>query len=334
MERRMASCEFLSPTQLTVTLFENYTNVITSALVWYEYFLTLSQEIEVVWGGKHSLYAALILLVRYNILCNATMVLLICMHVTTNAAIFSLLKTILDVSSILAYFFVAAFTSLRISAVWEKDRRLLFTIFSMAIAPAITSTICLILPRTASVVIPKFGAPSVTCELGLTMDPDAHVQLVLASQIPNLVSNTLVLILTWIKTVGNYRMKQRLHLCTSLGLTGLFLRNGTVYFLVLFVMDVSQLSVARSFCLSQITYVLSSILVSRFLLNLRQSYAQSTTQETSTSTTSMICFAGSGGNLAEYLVLPGDIEEDSERDDIAFSEVPNERELCSDHVGV
>ncbi|GJE89145.1 hypothetical protein PsYK624_052390 [Phanerochaete sordida] len=68
-----------------------------------------------------------------------------------------------------------------------------------------------------------------------------------------------------------HRQARRLHIKTSLA--SLFLRDGTVYFLVLLIVNISQLAVFELTGLPYISIFLTSataILISRFIMNLRQ----------------------------------------------------------------
>ncbi|THG95249.1 hypothetical protein EW026_g6369 [Hermanssonia centrifuga] len=84
----------------------------------------------------------------------------------------------------------------------------------------------------------------------------------------------LVLVVTWVKTARNLAEGARIGMRTPL--STMLLRDGTIYFAILFVMNIVQVVVktALSFqnlnLLTPVIQTLQPILISRFLLNLRQ----------------------------------------------------------------
>ncbi|EKM50772.1 uncharacterized protein PHACADRAFT_213651 [Phanerochaete carnosa HHB-10118-sp] len=80
------------------------------------------------------------------------------------------------------------------------------------------------------------------------------------------------------ETFDHIRAARKLSIKTPL--STLFLRDGTLYFIVLIVLNIGQVVVAPSLCVSQLIYTLSSILMSRFFLNLRQTGEHPATERT------------------------------------------------------
>ncbi|GJE88865.1 hypothetical protein PsYK624_049520 [Phanerochaete sordida] len=80
----------------------------------------------------------------------------------------------------------------------------------------------------------------------------------------------LVLVLTWVKTFSQWRESRRLGLSKSI--TESLIRDGTIYFLLLLGVNLAQiLTYNLTFApVNLLIAVMPSLLVSRFLLNLRQ----------------------------------------------------------------
>ncbi|THH00541.1 hypothetical protein EW026_g2018 [Hermanssonia centrifuga] len=108
----------------------------------------------------------------------------------------------------------------------------------------------------------------------ITMAQYLVFALVLATRFCMIIADIIVLALTWMKTYRNSREFLRMNMGVSLSI--LLLRDGTIYFVVLLVMNIAQIcveNVPRLQVLSPvITFVnnLTPILTSRFLINLRQ----------------------------------------------------------------
>ncbi|GJE93784.1 hypothetical protein PsYK624_099450 [Phanerochaete sordida] len=82
----MSTCEFISSDEADSAILSSYSNVIMSSLVLYEHLITVAPEVEVVWQRKRSIPSVLFLCNRYNVLCSATILLLMCLRVTKDSA--------------------------------------------------------------------------------------------------------------------------------------------------------------------------------------------------------------------------------------------------------
>ncbi|GJE93805.1 hypothetical protein PsYK624_099670 [Phanerochaete sordida] len=103
-------------------------------------------------------------------------------------------------------------------------------------------------------------------------------------------------------------------------LSTVFVMDGTLYFVVLIGLHATQLVVSRSMCLAPLLYIMSSVLVSRFLLNLRQVNEQSNMGST-VEQQSTLQFAGAVGGLSAPLALsdcPSNGANDADYDGVAL----------------
>ncbi|TCD60743.1 hypothetical protein EIP91_009611 [Steccherinum ochraceum] len=130
-------------------------------------------------------------------------------------------------------------------------------------------------------------------------------------------SDTLVIVLTWVKTFGLRRVAARLHLRGSL--SSILLRDGTVYFAIILALNAVQLATEESNVIWNpvpiFIDVFTTILISRFILNLRQvfDHSQNPNQDLSTfnsnGTFTVPRFVGNlGAELEHSVSSPHDVD--------------------------
>ncbi|TCD64640.1 hypothetical protein EIP91_003842 [Steccherinum ochraceum] len=225
----------------------NFCAVAAATLLFYDFFLTLGDEIKCVWKGKFSGVTVLFVLNRYVTIVYRALMLIQLMPWNTNALTEAQADTV-DIDS--------------------------FSIFNRVFA----------------------------------MTADA-----------------IILILTWIRTAGIMRTF-KLKVKTSLGL--MLLRDGTIFFVFLLTLNAINLvaiKAQRFGAVPAISDVVTSILISRFLLNLRGVYVVNeivTSSSFHPSRMSDVRFADSiTGNLGAPLVFAkprarGAEDDDDEREEI------------------
>ncbi|KAI0638277.1 hypothetical protein C8Q77DRAFT_1242693 [Trametes polyzona] len=124
----------------------------------------------------------------------------------------------------------------------------------------------------AHTIISNFPYP-IGCTWTPAMSPHMYNSFSIAVRTCNIITDLLVLVITWWKTYGIRRAVANAKLKVSL--STLILRDGTIYFLisVLLVMNVLHIALTVSLRFTWIIALeapLTTILVSRFLLNLRE----------------------------------------------------------------
>ncbi|KAJ8473889.1 hypothetical protein ONZ51_g7565 [Trametes cubensis] len=244
------------------------------ALFIWDYLATFDSEVQYVWGQRLSAATILFIVNRYvNLL--ITILELIeqapfqtpeVSAITTCVPMSTGVQTV-DGSScppvvrvlqsllISATFIVAVFASLRVYAIWSRDWRPALLIFVLALVTPI-----------ANLYMDITGTPIPAPR------PSVGLAVVIAERVTTTAYDGLVLLFTLMKTARVRRAAMSLD--TSPSLMALILRDGTLYFLLLVLMNIAQIVVAAkipgnnfiAFFISPLT----SILISRFLLNLRQ----------------------------------------------------------------
>ncbi|EKM57494.1 uncharacterized protein PHACADRAFT_206395 [Phanerochaete carnosa HHB-10118-sp] len=93
---------------------------------------------------------------------------------------------------------------------------------------------------------------------------------VIGTRVPLIFADALVLVLTWIKTLRQLTEARRLRL--PLSISTCLLRDGTLYFLILLVVNIVQILTATTVAIAPVSAFVSTvppILINRFMLNLR-----------------------------------------------------------------
>ncbi|OSD07814.1 hypothetical protein PYCCODRAFT_1430008, partial [Trametes coccinea BRFM310] len=244
----------------------NYYSVAARALFIWDYLATLDREIEYVWGQRLSAASILFVVNRY-------VNLLITVLELVEQAPFQTPKScppvvrILQSLLIFSTFIVAAFATLRVYAVWSRNWRPALPVFLLALMTPVAN---LYMDITGTPI--PAPRPSVGCAIQTNIAPNVYSQIVIAERTTTTAYDALVLIFTFIKTSQARRAAMSLSRRPSL--VALILRDGTMYFLLLVVMNIAQIVVAAEFpgnnFVAFFISPLTSILISRFLLNLRE----------------------------------------------------------------
>ncbi|EKM54310.1 uncharacterized protein PHACADRAFT_258091 [Phanerochaete carnosa HHB-10118-sp] len=128
------------------------------------------------------------------------------------------------------------------------------------------------------VVDPFVGAACIS-EISVSAETASMWVVLYVSRGSSIVADTIVLVLTWIKTFGHWRDVRRANIGVSL--TTCLLRDGTIYFIALLVINIAQpltynfsadLSPVGVFVASPVgafVAVLPPVLINRFMINLR-----------------------------------------------------------------
>ncbi|RDX46707.1 hypothetical protein OH76DRAFT_1420098 [Lentinus brumalis] len=243
------------------------------ALFLWDYFVTFDREVEYVWGQKLSAASLLFILNRYVNLLITILELIEQAPFQTPASLLIFATFIVAVSNLRE----SVFVTLRVYATWSRDWRPALPILALALlTPAANMYIDII---GTPIPAPR---PSVGCAIRTNIDPGVYSTMrlrvliaelvVIAERATTTAYDFLILLFTLMKTAKV--RKAALSLDVHPSLMVLLLRDGTTYFLLLLVMNLAQIVVAAevlgnnfiAFFISPLT----SILITRFLLNLRQ----------------------------------------------------------------
>ncbi|KAH9847240.1 hypothetical protein C2E23DRAFT_849498 [Lenzites betulinus] len=260
-----------------------YSLLSTTCLLYYDYCLTLTSEIELVWRRKWSPATGFYLAIRYGVLIVNTMSVF---HVffrgppsgpgMTHESCQGVQDAIL-IFNVIYFAVISAFVALRISALWSRNWYLGIFLFALG----------LINPSSVTPML-AFGfeslpgpRPLVACMSYLPNDADSIGSLTtkyfpIICSVTGIVYELLCLLLTVGKTLSLYRDQREMGMSTRL--TSLLLHDGSLYFAVLAILAVINIISATIpiGILPAFTQVnadsaraLTPILITRFIANLR-----------------------------------------------------------------
>ncbi|KAI0746558.1 hypothetical protein C8Q80DRAFT_779020 [Daedaleopsis nitida] len=276
-----------------------YYTVAARALFLWDYFVTFDREVQYIWGSRMSAASGLFILNRYLNLLISIMDLIVQAPFLTPKRYSSISVTLAsaDISlsschplvrlnqslSLLATLVVALFVTLRVYATWSRDWRPALPVLVLAlVTPGVYLYTTI---RGEPIPAPR---PSVGCAIQRNIDAELfsviarHAysmayteylsQVVILERATTTAYDFLVLLFTLMKTAAVRRAALSLDLHPNI--KALLLRDGTVYFLLLLVMNLAQIIFAAKVpgtnWISFFTPPITSILITRFLLNLRQ----------------------------------------------------------------
>ncbi|OSX61290.1 hypothetical protein POSPLADRAFT_1182434 [Postia placenta MAD-698-R-SB12] len=285
-------------------LLSNFCSVAATTLIFYDYFLTFSREVRCIWGRKFSGATVIFMLNRYLTLVYRVLMLVDMLpwqsqpQTVANDVCIGVLHTT-QALTLVSQLIITAFTSLRTYAIWNKDWRIFGLVFFLGIVPCVVNIYYYTLLDIVSAPPPFLG-----CGEYVNLSPSAAT----------IVSDSIVLILTWLKTAEIQRSFTGAN--RKGNLVALIQRDGTI--LILNVLNLVAIKFQAFGSLPAITEVLTSILISRFILNLRGIFlspggSNATTSTLRMSQMSSLHFASSiAGNLGAPL---GDLVDAEDRID-------------------
>lgn len=244
----------------------NYMSVSSRVVFLWDYCVTFDEEVRFFWGGKLSPATILFMINRYVNLLITILELLEQAPLQTPQSCGPFIR-VLQSLLIFALFIVAVFASLRVYAVWGRDWRPALPIFLLALVSPILSII-IDVGQTPAIAPP----PSVGCAVYMKIPTAVFSKLIVANRATTSIYDALVLFLTVLRTVNLMKRAKQMNVRT--GIVSLLLRDGAVYFFALLVINLAQIIITAEYegsnLLSYYVSPLTSVLISRFLLHLRQ----------------------------------------------------------------
>lgn len=245
-----------------------YVEYCAACLVAYEFVITFAQEVSVVWGRKFTATSLLLLGVRW-VMVVAPIITIVPWPDTWCPEIYFLNGGIFIASTAL----VAIFSALRVYALWRDSRfRHLLTVivFLLSAVPVATNIFGMSRTVAANLVLPPYTE---ICTDAIHVSPKVNEALLYFTRSSVIAADVLVLVLTWARSFRQFREMRALKLSSSV--TTVLLRDGTVYFLTLLIMNILLLVTFTASGLSEggqidtVLQVMPPVLVQRFMLNLR-----------------------------------------------------------------
>ncbi|KAJ3532388.1 hypothetical protein NM688_g7430 [Phlebia brevispora] len=289
--------ESQAATEVQLNLVQYYVIYATTALAAYEYVITFSQEVSLCKQRR----------IHRERGCIPT-------------------AWIFDFFELAPYVITAAFSALRVYAIWDGNIPAALTVMTLSLVPVainiytfsrtsvfwaidpVIGPYCSYLLQLPHTQIFYRGSLESLHPMVLVLTP---FSVSLGARISLILADLTVIVLTWFKTFHHTRAAARIGATVSL--SGTLLRDGSVYFIVLLVFNIAQILVRSIPSLQTISPIftaidiLSPILLSRFLLSLRQAVTplSAPEDETNVSTLSVFGFrtptiVGDMGELLDY----------------------------------
>ncbi|OCH84964.1 hypothetical protein OBBRIDRAFT_839315 [Obba rivulosa] len=262
--------------------------VASGALVLYDHSTTLSKEARFIWGRKFNSVTLLFHLNRWATFALAAAYILGAVNwmtlqiasrsgrLTTNINRSCMPVGILQLAAdVILYFVWAAFSAIRIYAVSGGNAWLSAGVCALAAVPACLNiyddakTSFLLLP------LPLVGTMCVSgSDLSQSEDLHRTSALTIAARTCLIAADAIVLVVTWVKTYWTMRAARSSG--SKAPLADMLLRDGTLYFLVLLILNVLHIAGTATNVFvytTMFTTPISSIIISHFLMNLRETAA-------------------------------------------------------------
>ncbi|KAH8105324.1 hypothetical protein BXZ70DRAFT_1004834 [Cristinia sonorae] len=292
----------LTPEAVLAITANNYISLSCAVLILFDHAVTFDQELSLVWKPRLTVSSILFIINRYILLFGATVFILrsapwtlysvsppvLALPAFTQPVLQSCLAftRIENALSIVAFINIALFSGLRAYAVGGKQWKVASLVLILGLVPAATNIYYFI--HTTVLVVPP---PILGCAEISNMDNSVEMKyvrfssfytaemsthrfprrFVIGTRVCMVAADALVLLMTWFSTRDIRKAAARAHY--RAGLSMLLLRDGTLYFATLLIFNALHiiLSITISFQeLAEFVDVLGAILISRFLLNLRQ----------------------------------------------------------------
>lgn len=165
----------------------------------------------------------------------------------------------------LAFTLIAAFSSIRVFALWDRHYVFGAIVFVLGVVPVAVNLYVDAFRSTCTFV----GWPVNTCVQSLNLSDRELAIWLHVSRGSAVAMDAFVLVLTWLKTFSTWRAARRVQ--ANGNLTGCLLRDGTWFFfglLALNIADMTTYTEAVSPLSSYMMVILPSVLMNRFLVNL------------------------------------------------------------------
>jgi len=224
--------------------FENISNfsiTATTVVVYYDFLLTFSDEVRYIWTRKFTLPTLLFIINRYTTLLSCITLMLqilpyqLSMTQPLGNMICGITLRAYEAVSLVFLLNAAVFMALRMYAIWTHDLRIFIGVLFLGLSsPALNAYYFTTIVSGVVMYLPSTG-----CEMFDSLFSSEYVLIYLGSQVSEIIISTLVLLLTLIKTA---RIIQDLaQFRTQHSLTGMILRDGSIYFVSLCSINVAVL---------------------------------------------------------------------------------------------
>ncbi|KAI9063139.1 hypothetical protein FKP32DRAFT_1572420 [Trametes sanguinea] len=259
----------------TRSFVEEYCDIAAFALIFYEYIITIDREIALIWNRKLTGATILFILNRYLALLKYPIYIVGLQSVSDEVWALAVwaVNILAMLLELLPYFVWLSFSTLRVYAISRQNWRLALLVAVPGCMPLASNIYLYTQGSTANYPLPIGCVWLDTIPVNIDNRCASHRRhwLLIATRTSAILTDVLVLITTWWQTYSLRRLAVQANMQVSLAT--LLVRDGTIYFLVLLAMNTFHIAFSLT---GRFTYTitfeepLTTILISRFLLNLRE----------------------------------------------------------------
>lgn len=237
-----------------------------SAFILYEYVISMNNEVEFVWKSRPGASSILLLSLRWTLLAQAVMILLPSPSIEECST-----RTVIQlVPTLLGLIQTAVFSALRVFAISDHNRYVFGVVLLLGLTPVVLNTHALIKHGVPVGYISKRVQDSFVCNPPTPELLTAAIGYAYGGRLPLIISESLVVGLTWAKTYRVFLTGHRLGVASSL--TTCLLRDGSLYFIIFLIINVASIVLLMhptTGPISPVLDIIPPVLTARFIMNLR-----------------------------------------------------------------
>ncbi|RPD66214.1 hypothetical protein L227DRAFT_570117 [Lentinus tigrinus ALCF2SS1-6] len=239
------------------TLVFNYADLAVFVVLVFEFLITFDREVHFAWGRKLSWARTIFLMNRYLSILEYLVVLGPLLP-TLNYFAFQ----------VVLYVVWAGFAGWRVYAISGRNSILTTIVVLLAVVPAVTNAY---VTTCTTIALSELGCMSgMNLSILTWIDRDPSLVSV-ATRSCMILSDALVIIITWVKTWGTMRAARKLHV--QMSFTSLILKEGVLYFVIMLSLNIVQIIfdfqlIGTFGFIVPFLNVITPILISRFFLDL------------------------------------------------------------------
>ncbi|EMD33641.1 hypothetical protein CERSUDRAFT_76363 [Gelatoporia subvermispora B] len=241
----------------------------SSVVVLYDHILTFPQEVRVMWKRKFSIVITLFHVNRWALFSEAILNLILFLPLPSLLSC-NAVNYLLSISGLVLLIVWAVFSTVRVFAISAGNWYLSLATLVIGLVPLGANIDYAFF--TAQNEIDSLPFLGTFCDDNQTASMALIIALTTTSRVCAIVSDVIVLLVTWFKTYSIKRTADRTG--TRAPLASMLIRDGTFYFVLILLLNILQIVGNNTGVFAGTTgffgQPLSGIIVSRFLMNLRQ----------------------------------------------------------------
>ncbi|KAI8982952.1 hypothetical protein BD414DRAFT_579214 [Trametes punicea] len=233
------------------------------ALMIYEFLITLDREVALFWNAKFTRTTIVFLLNRYMSLLKYPVAMLADWPTSQSGC--EVITRLTDVLEIIPYFVWAIFSATRVHALTGGQWILCLTVFVLSSMPIWTNMYLIV--QT----VPENMSAPLGCSTIISLPVAVYTAALLLTRICAMLSDTIVIVITWNTTFHGWKAASAARL--NISLSEIILRDSSIYFVILLAINVVHLICSFTSTLTifpaLVAEPLTAITITRTMLNLR-----------------------------------------------------------------